>query len=553
MPRPQTGFALILALGAVLLPVSATAEWLAGPAAPRLAEVMTGVWLLKGLLLLHAIGLVALGRIRAPAGEPYLRGLEPESERPGWEVGLVGVLLALALGLRLWHLGTGLWFDELQTLVDYVRRPLGGILTLFDSKNQHLLYSVLARLAFVLFGESGWALRLPAALLGTASIWALYRLGRLVAPRREALLGAGLLAVSYHHVWFSQNARGYTGLLLFSLLGTTALLRLLGGRAGSGYGSAVGYGCWMALAIYTHVTAVFIVAAHAAVWLVCWWSVPAARRDWRPLLALVLAGTLSLLLYALVLPQFLGTVTAPTMEGTQTAWKTPLWFVTESLRVLQEGIPGGLVTVAVAGVVMLAGLWSYWRQSRALVGLMLLPAVLSAAAFVALSHNLWPRFFFFAAGFLVLIAFRGGFVLAERILPSRLSWVPVAGGVGIAVLSLGTVPRAWQPKQDYAGARDYLRGHAGAGEAVVTVDLTRFPCERYYGCGFLTANSGAELAAIEQAHPATWVLYTFPIRLAAVAPDFWQRLQTGYQQVAIFRGTVGGGDIIVMRHASDSH
>jgi 4-amino-4-deoxy-L-arabinose transferase-like glycosyltransferase len=553
MTRRHAVFALVLALLAGALPVQSTAIWLAGADAPRLAQVVTGIWVFKALLLLHAAILALLGWVRPPQEAAYIGGLAADGKRPVWEVPLVGGLLLLALGLRLWHLGTGLWFDEIQTLVDYVRRPMGEILTLFDSKNQHLLYSVLARAAFQLFGESGWALRLPAALMGTASLWALYRLARMIAPAREALLGVALLAVSYHHVWFSQNARGYTGLLLFSLLGTTALLRLLGGRAGPGFGTAAEYGGWMALAIYTHVTAVFIVAAHALVWLGCWWAAPAARRDWRPLLALALAGSFALLLYAPVLPQFLATVTAPTMEGTRTAWKTPLWFVTESLRVLQQGIPGGLVTVGVAGLVMVAGLLSYWRQSRALVALMLLPALLSAGAFVALSHNLWPRFFFFAAGFLVLIALRGGFVLAERILPPRLGWVPVAGGVIVALVSLSTVPRAWHPKQDYEGARDYVRAHAAPGDAVVAVDLIRYPCDHYYACGFEAVDSAARLTAVAQQHPATWVLYTFPIRLAAVAPEIWQQLQTQYRQAAVFRGTVGGGDIVVMRSTPDSH
>jgi uncharacterized membrane protein len=60
----------------------------------------------------------------------------------------------------------------------------------------------------VLFGDSGAALRLPAALFGVASLGAVYALGREVVGRREGLLAALALAFSYQHVWFSQNARG---------------------------------------------------------------------------------------------------------------------------------------------------------------------------------------------------------------------------------------------------------------------------------------------------------------------------------------------------------
>ena len=38
---------------------------------------------------------------------------------------------------------------------------------------------------------------------------------------------AFLTAVSYHHIWFSQNARGYSAYLLFCVLATGALWRLI--------------------------------------------------------------------------------------------------------------------------------------------------------------------------------------------------------------------------------------------------------------------------------------------------------------------------------------
>src|SRR5262249_10083457 len=139
----------------------------------------------------------------------------------------IGGLVVCALGLRLYDLGDGLWYDEIRTLVGYVRQPVGVIVSTFESQNQHLLYSLLARLSVAVLGESAWSLRLPAAVFGAASIWAAYWFGRLVTGRREALLAAGLLTFSYHHVWFSQNARGYSGLLCLTLVASGLFLRLL--------------------------------------------------------------------------------------------------------------------------------------------------------------------------------------------------------------------------------------------------------------------------------------------------------------------------------------
>ena len=70
-------------------------------------------------------------------------------------------LLGIGLGLRLYHLGPGLWYDEIETLVEYVRSPLGRIITDYHSTNQHPLYSVLAHFSIATLGESGAALRAP--------------------------------------------------------------------------------------------------------------------------------------------------------------------------------------------------------------------------------------------------------------------------------------------------------------------------------------------------------------------------------------------------------
>jgi hypothetical protein len=108
------------------------------------------------------------------------------------------------------------------------------------------------------------------------------------------------------------------------------------------------------------------------------------------------------------------------------------------------------------------------------------------------------------------------------------------------------VPRAWAPKQDYAAARDFIESHRAASDAVVAVDMTRFPYENYYHAGWLAADNEAELASIQARHPRTWVVYTMPARLSQVAPELWRHLELDYTQAASFGGTVGGGAVIVM-------
>jgi hypothetical protein len=228
-----------------------------------------------------------------------------------------------------------------------------------------------------------------------------------------------------------------------------------------------------------------------------------------------------------------------------TDWKDPFWFVSETLRVLSEGVPGGFPIVILGMLVVLSGVASYVRQSPAVAAVMLLPAGLMAAVLLTLEHNLWPRFFFFAAGFAVLVAIRGAVTATELILRARGRVLAVAALALLVLASAATLPAAYQPKQDYAAARAFVEQNRAAGDAVVSVDMSNYVYEKYDTFDFIGVSSEAELQAIERSHERTWFLYTFPTRLAAVQPGIWARLQNQYRSAAEFSGSVGGGNIVV--------
>ncbi|MGH7504186.1 MAG: glycosyltransferase family 39 protein, partial [Longimicrobiales bacterium] len=228
----------------------------------------------------------------------------PGRVKPLPAAAVLALLVVLATVLRAIGLGTEVWLDEMYTSILALRPSFLELLTVYNGDNQHPLYSLLGHLSIVLFGESPWSIRLPALVFGVASVPMLYVLGRQVATRREALLAAALLAVSYHHIWFSQNARGYTMLAFFAMLATHLLLR--GVRHGRRR-DFLGYAVAVALGIFTHLTMVFVVAAHV---LICAWLAfitPRERRlDWRlPLLGFTVGGVLTLALYAPIMTQVL--------------------------------------------------------------------------------------------------------------------------------------------------------------------------------------------------------------------------------------------------------
>jgi hypothetical protein len=235
----------------------------------------------------------------------------------------------------------------------------------------------------------------------------------------------------------------------------------------------------------------------------------------------------------------------PTMEGAATSWKDPLWFVTETMRVLAAGVPGGLVTVAAAILVVTVGIVSYARESGAIAAVMLVPGLLTALVLLSVEHNLWPRFFFFSAGFAVLIAIRGALATGGALPGGRGRAIATVALIVVAAGSAFTVPTAYHPKQDYQGALEYMRRESAPGDAVVTVDMSRYIYQEYLAPDWLSVTNARELEQIESRHPRTWLLYTFPTRLAAVHPDIWMRIQSRYSTAAEFPGTVGEGTVVV--------
>lgn len=386
-------------------------------------ELSWGPQLFRALLAFHGLALLGASMVthirlsgRRPLVGPEATDGPPTPDSQGRKAWLwVTILCAVGLALRLWKLDSGLWIDEVMSLVNYIRPPLGESFTSFPSQNQHMLYSLLGHLSTALLGESAFALRLPAVGFGVGSIWALFLLGSKVSGRREALLASALMTVSYHHVWFSQNARGYTGLLFFALLATWFWIRA--SRRG-GIGPWAGYIAMVCLGMWTHLTMLFVVAAHGIVYLAQWavargWPRRARAtvcRWWEPPFAWLVAVTLTLQLYALSLPEFLSTGLHE--ESLESEWTDPLWLLTEILNRLRDG---GLVGVAlIGGLAILALGWLNFVRRDWRVGLvMALPGLLGATTMIALGHNLWPRFFFFCAGFALLIVIRG-LTLAPR-------------------------------------------------------------------------------------------------------------------------------------------
>ena len=464
----------------------------------------------------------------------------------------VALLLTLSLATRLYYLNAGLWLDEILTYVNYARLPFRQIVTTFDSENQHILYSILAHTSFLIFGESGWALRLPAVFFGVGSIWALYLLGSEVASRREGFLAAALLAFSYHHVWFSQNARGYTGLLFWTILSSWLFIRGLRNKQSSTW---ILFAITIALGVYTHLSMLFVLAGQSIIYL----GIMLRRKSERSqllsgiVIGIGLAGLLSFLLYAPVIPQIVNTI-GGTEQSVVAEWKNPIWTLLELISGLKVSFAGGVLA---AGALLLFGIGivSYARTEPILLGLLFLPPIIGATVTLAVGHHLWPRFFFFIFGLAALVVIRGASVLSIFlvrqvgrfiVLPVKsMTWAGIVLPVGLILVSALSVPSAYGPKQDYGGALDFVNENLNPGDSVVTVFLTEFVYEEFYKTNWDAVETLDELNTVRNMSDRTWIIYTFPPVVEAMIPEVMASIHDDFILVKQFSGTVSNGTVYV--------
>lgn len=459
------------------------------------------------------------------------------------------LILVAAFALRLYHLNAGLWFDEIMTNVHYARLPFGEIITTYDSENNHFLFSILAHLSLLIFGDSAWALRLPAVLFGVGSIWALYLLGREVSSPREGLLSAALLAFSYHHLWFSQNARGYTGLLFWAILSSYFLIKASKDNLPSTW---LLFAFSAALGIYTHLTMVFVVAGQFSVYAV---ALITRRKEleaapWNGFIfGFSFSACLTFLLYALVIPQMFGTI-GGSDTSVVTAWKNPIWTALEIIRGLEIGFSGWAAALIVM-ILFAAGFFSYMRTNFAILQLLVIPPIIGAGVVIAVGHHLWPRFFFFAMGFGVLLLVRGVMIVGVagakliRFPINQPEWAGVTLCIGMILVSAGSMFFAYGPKQDYQGAMSYVESEAKPGDAIATAGLASKVYTDFYKTGWVDIDSVQVLDRVDSQSNRIWLLYTFPPVLQSIYPDVMKSIQENFKVVKEFRGTVGDGTIFV--------
>ncbi len=272
----------------------------------------------------------------------------PRTRASRSRVTVVLALLTLAgTWLRLSHLGAkSLWLDEGATVaLARASWPHFAWVWWHGEANLQTIYFLLMR-AWVHLGSSEAWLRLPSALFGIASIPVLYPLARKFMAAGPALAAVALLAFSPTHVYYSQEARGYTLAILLVLLATYFFVQAVEGNRPRDWA------LWTVLGIaafYSHDFTALVLAAQAA----SLFFFQAKPAPWRRLVVC------SALIFAAALPG-LTYIFRASPENLHFAWM-PRASAKEFWR-LAMFFGGSGVKVVVAAVLWIAGVLAIWRS-----------------------------------------------------------------------------------------------------------------------------------------------------------------------------------------------
>ncbi len=536
-----------------------------------------GMMLLRMTFLVQALVFAALAVTGwKPAPERHSLRAAPSSSPQGNDdvssnhaVAILAFIIAVAIVFRVYRLGSDLWLDEIATVGTYAARPLAEVYAAYLSPGNHLLNSLLLKISVAVFGESEWSVRLPAVAFGVATIPAMYWAARLAMSRAASLGAALLLAVSYHHIFFSQNARGYSGHLFFTLVSSALLASALRRDRLSKW---VAYVLSMTLGFAVLMTTAFTLGAHVIVGAIALASRWRDGISLRPLamrlgIAFAAAGFFAFQVYAVSIPDVIAIY--PTIYAVQGSGYVLFSreFATELIRGLSAGFAVGIVVlpfvaVAAGGFIILI------RRNWALASSLALVVALTVAFLLIRGQSIAPRLLLSGLPLAILSCLAtvdaAALLLARRGVVSRFRARALTFGVaaGLSAASLLALPRYYSaPKQPYRSAIRYVEVQRRSGDDVVVV----YPAVggfRYYlpregvndtrAYHFVTDASDYDSALRSLAADKGLLVTTLFRVLHSASPELTQRIDQDWVAVTVFRGTLGGGGMTIWRRRGAS-
>jgi mannosyltransferase len=467
----------------------------------------------------------------------------------------VALITLVAILLRSYRLGSDLWLDEITPIVDYGHMPVVQVIGSYLRTNNHLLNTLLTKLSIGAFGESEWSVRLPAMLFGVATIPVFYWVARLVLSRWASVAATAVLAVSYHHIFFSQNARGYSAALFFALATSGLLIRAL---ADDKKWRWLLYAGGMFLGFASLAQTAFVFAGHIVLGLIAVALIRKRGGSGAPLarrLVLVfgITGFVSFQLYATPLPEMYAVITHLYVREATGFAPFSLVFFREIVRGLTSGF-GGVVPTILVVLIGVGGIVFLVRANWMLAAALGLPPFLTAVFLLARGLSFSPRFFLLLLPLGIVASLAAAEAPAVRH-PRR----AVLLGALLAIASLISLRRYYNtPKQPYRAALAFLEQTRRPGEKFLIIYAAEQGF-RYYVPKIATSNRDAYVYVRTQTsfdsvvlltHANDRVVTTFPRVLRADVPELAHRIEKDWHPQRSLPATIGDGEITIWEKKS---
>jgi 4-amino-4-deoxy-L-arabinose transferase-like glycosyltransferase len=405
------------------------------------------------------------GIARTPALKAHGRVERAWHNVPTW----VGAMV-VAVALGLFRLGyESFWFDEAfsahSASLDW------GTLWHVVSTNQAnmSLYYVLLHL-WLLLGESEVAIRGFSLLTAVLTVPVVYALARRLFGQRFAGLASILLATNAFFIFYAQEARSYTLVLLLVSYSSLLFVKALDKSSWSLW---LGYAMVTGLAMYAHFFAAFVPAAH-----LCTFAIRRRLPERRALAAYVLLALLSTPLIAFVL----------TRDQGQLAWieRPGIGALPYAFRELAGGTLPLLLAYFVACCAALVHAFRHTNSSdRWRVGFLVVWALLPVVASWILSQ-FKP---IFQAYYLIVALPALVLLVASGLLALPRWWQRSACALVVVVLSLHALIAGYErrDKEDWRDVAGYVRAYSRPDDGILFyVPLARPPFEYYVNLQHVT-------------------------------------------------------------------
>ena len=414
----------------------------------------------------------------------------------------VGILLAIVLlgtAMRLYELDAdSFWADEIIT----ARVSQLPIPTILGYQSELALNPPLTFFATHFFfswgGQSEFTARLLPALLGSLSILLIYAVGEMLWTRRDGIVAAFLLAVSAHHVQYSQEARQYALMLFLALLSVLFLLKALQKNEMRFW---LGFILCTSLGLYNHYFAILLFPAELVygAWVIAekWLShrrenahtpqVGAPSALSRPAkqallfsLSLVVVG----ISYLLWVPTLQAQISQQTQSGTAGITTASLQSTMKLLSQVPEAYAGGGgILLLLWFAVLLLGLAACdWK--RIALSLLWMGTPFAFLGVVGVKHSVHLRYILFTLPIYLLIAARGITSLGQLLdrFGQRTERIRAWSATPISVLcvlvlgaasALSTRTYYLRENEDWRTTARYLADNMATGD-IILVDGTRY-------------------------------------------------------------------------------